>query len=258
MTTFIENFKKYIPLLSELVSRDIKNKYRKSVLGVLWTVINPLFMMVVLAVVFSNLFKFDIENYPVYILSGQVIYNFYSESTTMSMSAIIDNAALIKKVYVPKYMFVLSRVFSSMINVLASHCALLIVMFATGIELKWTTFLFPIPMILLAVFNLGIGLLLATLTVKFRDIMHLYGVFCTALLYMTPIIYALTLLPDNLYMIVRANPLTNYLMIYRDLMLNGILPDPIQIVIAVIEAIAALLIGGWCFLKRQDTFIMDI
>ena len=258
MSTYIQNFKKYRPLLTELVARDIKNKYRKSVLGVLWTVLNPLFMMIILAIVFSNLFKFDIENYPVYILSGQVVYNFYAESTSTAMSAIIDNASLLKKVYIPKYMFVLSRILSSLINVLASHCALIIVMFATGVDLKWTVVFFPIPLILLMIFNFGLGLVLSTVAVKFRDIMHLYTVFTTGLMYLTPVIYALSLLPPALYTLVRINPITNYLMIYRDVMLNGLLPDPVQILIAVAEAIGMLLLGLWLFAKKQDGFILDL
>ena len=258
MSTYIQNFKKYRPLLTELVARDIKNKYRKSVLGVLWTVLNPLFMMIILSIVFSNLFKFDIENYPVYILSGQVVYNFYAESTSSAMSAIIDNASLLKKVYIPKYMFVLSRILSSMINVLASHCALIIVMFATGVDLKWTVVFFPIPLVLLMIFSFGLGLILATVAVKFRDIMHLYTVFTTGLMYLTPVIYALSLLPPALYTLVRINPITNYLMIYRDVMLNGLLPDPVQILIAVAEAVGVLLLGLWLFAKKQDKFILDL
>ena len=257
-STYIQNFKKYRPLLSALIERDIKIKYRKSVLGVLWTVLNPLLMMVILSIVFSNLFKFDIENYPVYILSGQVIYNFYSESTTSAMSAIIGNAALLKKVYIPKYMFVLSRVLSSVINLLASHCALLIVMIVTGIEFSWTMILFPIPLILLTVFCLGFGLILATVTIKFRDIMHLYGVFTTGLMYLTPVIYALTLLPSWLYKVVRINPITNYLMMYRDVMLNRTVFSPVDFAIALAEAIVMLFLGLYLFAKKQDTFILMI
>ena len=258
MSTYIQNFIKFKPLLKELVSRDIKIKYRRSVLGVLWTVLNPLFMMIILSIVFSNLFKFDIENYPVYILSGQVIYNFYSESTTSAMSAMLDNASLLKKVYIPKYLFVMSRVMSSIINVLASHCALLIVMLVTGVELHWTIILFPVPILLLTLFCFGFGLILATIAVKFRDIIHLYGVFVTGLMYLTPVIYALSLLPSALYKIVRINPITNYLMIYRDIMLNGVLPDPLQLLIAAAEGIAVLAIGLVFFAKKQDTFILNI
>ena len=107
MNQYIQNFVKFQPLLKELVGRDIKIKYRRSVLGVLWTLLNPLFMMIVLSVVFSNLFKFDIENFPLYLLSGQIIFNFFNDTTTTSMGAIIGNASLIKKIYVPKYLFVL-------------------------------------------------------------------------------------------------------------------------------------------------------
>ena len=138
MTTYVQNFLKFQPLLKELIARDIKVKYRKSVLGVLWTLLNPLFMMIVLSVVFSNLFKFDVEYFPVYLLSGQLIFNFYSEVTTCSMSAIIENGPLIKKVYVPKYLFILARTFSSTINLLASFTALIVVMLAMRVELDST------------------------------------------------------------------------------------------------------------------------
>ena len=249
---------KFKPLLTELVSRDIKIKYRRSVLGVLWTVLNPLLMMVVMALVFSNLFKFDIENYPVYILSGQVIYNFFSESTTNAMSAILNNAPLLKKVYIPKYLFVFSRVLSSIINLLAYHCALLMVMVATGVELHWTSILFFIPVFFLVLFSLGCGLILATASVKFRDIMHFYGVFVTALMYLTPVIYALSLLPNWLYTIVRINPITNYLMMYRDLMLNGTMLDPIALLIGAAEGIGMLALGLYYFAKKQDSFILNI
>ena len=258
MSTYIQNFKKFKPLLIELVSRDIKNKYRRSVLGVLWTLLNPLLMMIVLSIVFSNLFKFDIENYPVYILSGQVIYNFFSEATQSAMSAIINNESLLKKVYIPKYMFVFSLVLSSIINVLASHCAMLIVMIATGVELSWTMILFFVPIIFLALFSLGVGLILSAAVVKFRDIMHLYSVFVTALMYMTPVIYAMSLLPDWLYNIVRWNPITNYLMMYRDVMLNGVLFDPVSLIVGIVEGIGMVLIGLFYFYKKQDTFILDI
>lgn len=258
MSIYIQNFKKFQPLLNELVSRDIKIKYRRSVLGVLWTLLNPLCMMIVLSVVFSNLFKFDIENFPLYLLSGQVIFNFYSDATNNSMGAIITNAPLIKKVYVPKYLFVLSRVISSFINLMASFTALLFVMVATRAELHWTAFLSFIPLIFLVVFSLGIGLILAALVVKFRDIMHLYSVFITALMYLTPVIYPMSILPLWMKYIVLANPITNYLIMFRDTMLNNSLPDIIALIIGAVEAIIALGVGLFVFYKKQDDFILNI
>ena len=153
-------------------------------------------MMIVLSVVFSNLFKFDVEYFPVYLLSGQLIFNFYSEVTTCSMSAIIENGPLIKKVYVPKYLFILARTFSSTINLLASFTALIVVMLAMRVELHYTVLLVWIPLAFIVAFSLGMGLLLSAIAVKFRDIMHLYSVFVTALMYLTPVIYPMSILPE--------------------------------------------------------------
>ena len=220
VSIYIQNFKKFRPLLGELIARDIKTKYRKSVLGVLWTLLNPLFMMIILSVVFSNLFKFDVEYFPVYLLSGQLIFNFYSEATTASMSAIMDNGSLLKKIYVPKYLFVLSRVFSSTINLLASFTALILVMLAMRVELHYTVLLVPIPLIFIVLFSLGVGLILSAITVKFRDIMHLYSVFVTALMYLTPVIYPMS--------------------------------------IAIVECSIMLVFGLYVFYKNQDDFILYI
>lgn len=258
MSIYIQNFKKFRPLLGELIARDIKTKYRKSVLGVLWTLLNPLFMMIILSVVFSNLFKFDVEYFPVYLLSGQLIFNFYSEATTASMSAIMDNGSLLKKIYVPKYLFVLSRVFSSTINLLASFTALILVMLAMRVEVHYTVLLVPIPLIFIVLFSLGVGLILSAITVKFRDIMHLYSVFVTALMYLTPVIYPMSILPAWLKPIVNLNPITNILLMFRDVMLDYTIFDAKSIIIAVIEAGLALVIGLRVFYKAQDEFILNI
>ncbi|MCQ5202620.1 ABC transporter permease [Mordavella massiliensis] len=258
MSTYIQNFQKFRPLLSELIARDIKTKYRKSILGVLWTILNPLFMMIVLSVVFSNLFKFDIEYFPVYLLSGQLIFNFFSESTTNAMGAIIANGPLIKKIYVPKYMFVISRIFSSSINLLASFTALIFVMLAMRVDLHYTVLLVPIPLIFIIFFSLGIGLILSAIAVKFRDIVHLYSVFVTALMYLTPVIYPMSILPEWLEKIVLINPITNILIMFRDVMMNNTVPNITSIVIAIVETAIALACGLYVFYKSQDTFILNI
>lgn len=258
MSTYIQNFLRFRPLLEELMARDIKIKYRRSVLGVLWTLLNPLLMMIVLSVVYSNLFKFDIENFPLYLLSGQVMFNFYSDATTSSMNAILSSASLIKKIYVPKYLFVLSRVCSSVINYLAAFLAMILVMLALRVELHYTVFLSFIPVGLLIVFSLGIGLILSAITVKFRDVMHLYSVFVTVIMYLTPVIYPMSILPDWLSVIVKANPLTNYLTMFRDLMMNNRIFSAGDLMIGIVEAIVALVIGLYVFYKNQDTFILNL
>ena len=258
MSTYIQNFKKFQPLLNELIMRDIKTKYRKSILGVFWTILNPLFMMVVLSVVFSNMFKFDVEYFPVYLLSGQLIFNFFNEATTNAMGAIVANGPLIKKIYVPKYMFVLSRIFSSSINLLASFTAMIFVMLAMRVELHYTVLLAPIPLIFIVFFSLGVGLILSAITVKFRDIMHLYSVFVTALMYLTPVIYPMSILPEWLKPIVLLNPLTNILQMFRGVMMYNSLPGIKSILIAAVECVVMLVIGLYVFYKRQDSFILDI
>ena len=258
MSSYIRNFVKFQPLLSELVARDIKIKYRRSVLGVLWTLLNPLCMMIILSIVFSSIFKFDVENFPLYVLSGQVIFNFFNDSTTSSMSAIISSASLIKKVYVPKYLFLLSRVMSSFINLMASFTALLLVMVATRAELHWTVCLSVIPLAMVVLFSFGVGMFLAAITVRFRDVIHLYSVFTTGLLYLTPVIYPMAALPDVVKTIVMINPLTNYLLMFRDVMFNNTLPSVFSVLLGIAEAALALALGLYVFYKNQDEFILNL
>ncbi len=258
MTQYIQNFIKFRPLLKELVTRDIKTKYRRSVLGVLWTLLNPLLMMIVLSIVFSNLFRFRIENYPLYILSGQLIYNFFSEGTSRSMSAVIDNASLIKKVYIPKYLFAFSRILSSFINLMASFCALIIVMIFTDARLYYTTILAIIPIFLLTVFATGIGLILAAVAVKFRDMIHLYGVLLVALNYLAPIIYPMSILPGKINFLVRLNPITQVLNVFREVVIYGQLPSAGSVLYSLVMAVIALVVGLYVFYKNQDNFILNL
>ena len=258
MRTHVDNFRRFQPLLYELVARDVKIKYRKSTLGILWSVLNPLLMMTVLSVVFSNLFRFNVDKYSLYILCGQTVFNFFNEATNNSMMAIIGNAPLIKKVYIPKYLFVLSKVASSIINLLAQFCALILVMFCSRIQMHVTMFFVFLPLIFLVLISLGVSLILATIAVRFRDIIHLYSVFTTALLYMMPVIYPLNILPAKILFVVKLNPLTNILTMFRDVLLYNTLPTLSGCLVACVECLAFLGIGLYVFYKQQDTFILNI
>lgn len=258
MKNKLVNFNKYRPLLNELVIRDVKTKYRRSVLGVLWTLLNPLLMMLVLSVVFSMLFRYEIDNYPIYLLSGQVVFTFFSTSTTMAMSAILDNAALIKKVYVPKYMFVLSRTVSSAINLMASLSALIIVMLCMRTPLHYTALLSVFPILSLLLFTFGVGMILATIAVKFRDMVHLYSVLTTVLMYLTPVIYPMSQLPVWVRRIVRLNPLTSILEMFRGLAIYGEMPDLFTVLMTVVPSILVILFGCRIFYKSQDHFILYV
>ena len=144
-----QHLQKYRPLLYELVVRDLKVKYRRSFLGYLWSLLNPLLMMAVMSFVFSYIFRYDIENYPLYLICGQTLWGFFNESTNMAMYSVLQNGSLIKKVYIPKFIFPMSRVFSSFVTMSFSLGAILIVMLVTRAPLHWQLLLFPLPLILL-------------------------------------------------------------------------------------------------------------
>lgn len=255
---YFRNFWNYRYLLLELVRRDVKTKYRRSVLGILWSVLNPLGMMVVMTIVFSNIFRGGIENFPVYLMCGQLIYNFFSEASNMAMTSILDNAPLIRKVYVPKYLFPISRICSSFVNLLTSFIALTIVVVVTRTQLYWTLGLVFFPIIYIFLFSLGMGMILATLVVSFRDLMHLYGVILTAWMYITPIFYSVDMLPANLQFIFKLNPLASIIEMLREVLLYGVVPNGILHLQCLIPGIVTLLVGMWAFFKEQDTFILKI
>lgn len=254
----IKEIYKYKYLLYELVIRDIKKKYRRSILGILWSVLNPLLMMSVTAMVFSTIFRFSIANYPLYILVGQIMFTFFSESTTFAMTSIIDNGSLLKKIYIPKYLFPLSRVSSSGVNLLFTLPALIIIILVTGQPLSWGMLSFIIPLFLLFAFCLGFGLLLATMVVYFRDVCHLYGVFISLMSYATPIFYPENIVPEKYSWLFKLNPLYYYSKAFRQSLYSGILPDLHILLVCLFCSIVALIIGNWAFNKYENHFILYV
>jgi len=247
---------KYRTLLYQLVKRDFKAKYKRSVLGILWTILNPLFTMLILTAVFSTLFRFDIENYPVYLLAGQLIFNFFSEATNLSMNSILGNAAMIKKVSVPKYIFPVSRVLSSLVNCLFSLLALVFVMLITKATFSWTIILSVIPLILTTIFSMGVGLFLSSIIVFFRDVGHLYSILLTAVMYLTPIFYPISIVPETVLPLIYANPIYYFVDYFRAVAIYGMLPTLEQNLICITLAVVSLLVGLFFFYKRQDEFIL--
>lgn len=258
MLAYIRNFLDYRELLKELVNRDIKTKYRRSFLGILWTVLNPLGMMIIMTIVFSQVFRQNIDNFPVYLMCGQVIFNFYSEASNMAMSSILGNSSLIKKVYVPKYLFPTSRVCSSFVNLLTSFIALTIVVIATKTPISWTILLVIFPIFYIFLFSLGMGMLLSALVVSFRDMMHLYGVLITAWMYLTPIFYPIDIIPEQVRFLIQLNPLASIIEMFRNVIMYGVVPDMMLHLRCFIPCILALLVGIIVFRKQQDNFILKI
>ena len=254
----IVTFLRYRWLLQELIARDLKIKYRRSFLGYLWSLLNPLLIMTVLTIVFSQMFRFSIPNYPVYLLAGQLIFGFYSEATRMAMNSILGSAALIKKIYLPKYIFPVSRVLSSFTTMSFSLAALFIVMLATKSGFHMTIVMIPVVLIYVLVFTTGIGLILSVLIVYFRDIQYLYGVFLTALNYLTPIFYPVSILPDWLREALIYNPLYNFVEMFRKVVLYGVWPSAIDHMICFGMAFVTLVLGLMIFKRCQRDFILYV
>lgn len=252
----ITAMQKYRFLIKQLVDRDFKAKYKRSVLGVFWSFLNPLLNMAVQYVVFSNLFKFDIPNFPVYLLCGNVIFSYFSESCGMALTSIVGNASLITKVYVPKYIYPLTRILSSLINLLISMIPLIAVALISGLLPTPAYILALYVFVCLALFCLGMGLLLSAAMVFFRDIQFLWGVLTTIWMYLTPIFYPVSILPEGIKGIVEANPLYYYVTFVRTCIMDGVSPEPAMYVQCLLYAIAALVTGAWVFKKNQDKFVL--
>ena len=249
---------KYSPLIHELIIRDLKVKYRRSFLGYLWSLLNPLLMMIIMNIVFSHVFRSGIDNFPLYLICGQTLFSFFTESTGMAMSSILGNASLIKKIYIPKFIFPISRVLSSFVTMSFSLAAILIVMIFTSARFYWTLLLTVIPIFFLLLFCCGIGMTLSALAVYFRDVTHLWGVVTLAWTYFTPIFYTLDSLPENVQNLMKLNPMYHYLNVFRHLVMFGVIPGPNAWFGCVASAIFAFSLGLLVFNKLQKRFILYI
>lgn len=247
---------KYKFLIAQLVNRDFKAKYKRSILGVFWSFLNPLLTMGVQYTVFSQLFRFDVPNYPVYLISGIVLFNFFSEACGMCLVSIVNNANLITKVYVPKYIYPLTKVISSIINLLISFIPLFIVVLLSGIVPTKAYFLLPFIILNLALFSLGMGMILATAMVFFRDVQFLWGVISMLWMYLTPLLYPETILPEGVAKLLKINPLYYFVKFTRSCIIDGKSPEPILYVQCFLFAILFLVIGTVVFRKNQDKFVL--
>lgn len=254
----LQRLNKYKPLIHELVTRDLKIKYRRSFLGYIWSLLNPLMMMAVMSLVFSYMFRFDIPNYPLYLICGQTLWSFFNESTNASMMSVIANGSLIRKVYIPKYIFPVSRVLSSFVTMSFSLVAILIVMLVTRVPFSWKLILLPVPLAFLLLFCMGIGMALSAFAVYFRDVLHLYTVVCMAWMYVTPIFYPVSALPEKVAFFFQFNPMYHYVTFFRDVVLNGAIPGATIWLGTVGFGILSFVAGLMVFRRLQRNFILYV
>ena len=256
--SFSQQLKKYKPLMNELVVRDLKVKYRRSFLGYVWSLLNPLLTMAVMSYIFSYMFKSDIPNFPLYLICGQTLWGFFNESTNMAMYSVLSNGSLIRKVYIPKFIFPISRVLSSFVTMSFSLVAILIVMIFTGVKITPTILLFPIPLLFLLIFCMGIGLVLSALSVYFRDITHLYGVLTMVWMYATPIFYPVEALPAEVAKVIGFNPMYHYITFFREIVIYGTVPAAQRWLRCIVSCVVAFTIGLMVFRKLQRNFILHV
>ena len=264
-------FKKYKNLLLELTRKNVKLKYRNSWLGIFWSFLQPLLNMAVLSVVFSGIFgrsdKYVIC-YPVFLFTGRLLFDFFTSSTKQAMTSFRRNSAIIKKVYVPKYMYPLSSIFSNFVTfAITMLCLICVWIFfkLTGISnghalnLTWYALLFFVPMIILLVFSTGVGLILSVLSVYFRDIEYIWDVVTRLLFYMVPIIYPLKkITSDWIVVIIKINPLYSMIEIFRQCVLYGYMMSGKLLLYSTVISIFTLLVGILIFNKASDKLIFHL
>ena len=258
---YLQDFWRYRYLVRYLINRDFTLKYRRSVLGVVWSVLNPLLMSLVMYVVFSSMFDTrgaGIDNFAVFLLIGQILFGLFNEATGSAMQSVLGGAGLLRKVYIPKYIFPLEKVCFALVNCLFSLVALVILMIFTVCPFYWTSLLCFYPVLTLFVFSLGIGLFLAMATVFFRDIIHIWGVFCTALMYFSAIFYNPEQLSGNLQQIIHFNPLYWYITAFRRTVLDGLPLTGNMVAVCGGCAVVSLVFGLLTFRHKQDQFVLHL
>jgi len=232
-------------LLKQLVKRDLTSKYKDSVLGVIWSFINPLCVMLIFTAIFSVLFRYQIKNFPVYFLTGRVIYDFFVAGTKGAMYSIKQNSSILKKIYVPRYMFAVGNICYEFINFLISLMILFGVMLLTGAPFHWTIILSIIPLFFLFLMITGIGLILAVLNTYFSDVGYIYSIFSLILMYASALFYPMEIVPADIQFIFSLNPLYTFILCFRDTLMYGIFPN---FLVFLYSAIFSVMIFGVGFL----------
>lgn len=252
---FIDKFKKNQFLFRELVHRDFTKKYKRTILGIAWSVLSPLLSLLVMNLIFGTLLGSSIEHYTIYLFSGQLVFSFFSDSTNEGMTSLLNNAEIFTKVNVPKYLFLFSKNVSSLINFGITLLIYFLFVFANGVPITWKFILLVYPVACLVVFNLGVGLILSALYVFFRDIQYLYSIFTMLLMYVSAIFYSIDTFPQigqNLFLL---NPVYVYIRYLRKIVLEGTIPTVQFHLIALGYAVLAFGIGAWIYKKKNHNFL---
>ena len=245
-------------LLKQLVKRDFTNKYKESVLGIIWSFLNPLFIMIIFTVIFSVLFRQQIKNFPVYFLIGRVVYDFFVSATSGAMNSIRRNRGILTKIFVPRYMFAVSTICYEFINFLISLVILFGVMLVTGQEFHLMIFASVIPMIFVIIMVVGVGLILAVLNTYFSDVGHFYSIFTLLLMYGSALFYPMAIVPSDIQMIFTLNPLYIAITCLRDTLMYNSFPEISSLFYLAIFSIMLFGVGFLLFRIHEKKLVLRL
>jgi ABC-type polysaccharide/polyol phosphate export permease len=249
----LRELRHYRFLLFQLIRRDLVARYKRSILGVAWTMLNPLGTMLIMTLVFSNLFK-SVESYPVYILSGLIVWNFFSQGTNAAMVGLVWGGSLMQRIYLPRTIFGVSAIGTALVNLLIALIPLTLVMLITGTPIPLTVLFLPVSILLLTAFTLGFGLMLSALAIYFPDVAEMYQILLTAWMYLTPIIYPEEIIPERFLGLYRVNPMYWMVKLFRLPIYNGRIPGMAEILPALAWAVGFLVIGWLFFTSKSDEY----
>lgn len=245
-------------LLKQLVKRDFTSKYKESALGIVWSVLSPLCMMMVYTIIFSTFFRRQIENYPVYLLTGRILYTLFVSATTGAMRSIRGNKSILNKIYVPRYMFALASITYEFINFLISFVILFLVMFLTGAEFHLMIFASLIPLTLFMLLIFGVGLILAVLNTYFSDIQHIYSILTVILMYACAIFYPMEIVPASAQIVFTLNPVYITIDCFRSTIMYGVFPDISSLLYLAIFSIMIFAVGFLLFRIQENKLTLKL
>lgn len=242
-------------LLSELIKRDFKKKYKRTILGVIWSLLSPLFMMAVIAAIFGNFFGQNTPHYLIYLFSGQVIFNFFQESTNEGMNALMANRMIFTKINVPKYLFLLSKNVSTFINFVIIMAIYLVAICIEGLPVTWKFICLLYPITCLVLINLGMGLVLSALFIFFRDIQYLYRILTQMIMYSSAIFYNINIVPEGIRPFFYLNPIYDCIEYFRWIVIGGEIPGIGLHLVLAFYAIALFSLGCYIYKKYNYRFL---
>lgn len=259
MMTFIKSqigqMKRYSFLFEELVKRDFKKKYKRTVLGMLWSLISPLMMLLVMSIVFTQFFGRSIPHYTIYLFCGNTVYSFFKDSTYQGMFSLVQNANVITKINLPKYMFLFSKNVASLINFGLTLIILILFILLDHVTITWRFIMLLFPILCLIIFNLGMGFILSALFVIFKDVQYLYDIFTLVLMYMSAIFYTTDAYSETVQKIFYLNPLYVYITYFRRIILDGVVPGWPTHVLCILYALVIFCAGALFYKKYNYKFL---